>query len=94
MACRLRPNTPTADSKPCLEYPEKGQALLEKYSLDFWNGRWASPEEMGYPLAAIGSKLFSYMSGQVIYLDYGTASLWEVNELEKQSGPDPAKSGN
>ncbi|MBR2188214.1 MAG: SDR family oxidoreductase [Eubacterium sp.] len=61
----------------------QGQAILEKYSLEFWNGRWASPEEMGYPLAAIGSSIFSYMSGQVLYIDYGTASLWEIGELTK-----------
>lgn len=64
----------------------QGQAILEKYSLDFWNGRWASPEEMGHPLVAIGSSLFSYMSGQVIYIDYGTASLWEIDELKKGLG--------
>jgi hypothetical protein len=57
------------------------QAILEKYSLDFWNGRWASPEEMGYPLVTIGSRIFSYMSGQILYIDYGTASLWEMKEL-------------
>lgn len=59
----------------------QGQAILEKYSLEFWNGRWASPEEMGYPLVAVGSRLFSYMSGQILYIDYGTASLWEMKEL-------------
>ncbi|MBR0373603.1 MAG: SDR family oxidoreductase [Mogibacterium sp.] len=62
---------------------EQGQAILEKYSLEFWNGRWASPEEMGHPMVAIGSDIFSYMSGQVIYIDYGTASLWEIGELTK-----------
>lgn len=61
--------------------PTQGQAILEKYSLDFWNGRWASPEEMGYPLVTIGSRIFSYMSGQILYIDYGTASLWEMKEL-------------
>jgi NAD(P)-dependent dehydrogenase (short-subunit alcohol dehydrogenase family) len=63
--------------------PAKGQAILEKFSLDFWNGRWASPEEMGYPLVAVGSQLFSYMSGQILYIDYGTTSLWEMGELRK-----------
>lgn len=62
----------------------QGQAILEKFSLEFWNGRWASPEEMGYPLVAIGSQIFSYMSGQVLYIDYGTASLWEIEELQKK----------
>lgn len=62
----------------------QGQAILEKYSLDFWNGRWASPEEMGYPLVAVGSQLFSYMSGQILYIDYGTTSLWEMQELCKK----------
>lgn len=63
----------------------EGQAILEKYSLEFWNGRWASPEEMGHPLVAVGSKLFSYMSGQILYIDYGTTSLWEMQELEKDN---------
>ncbi|MGM9659365.1 MAG: SDR family oxidoreductase [Faecousia sp.] len=62
----------------------QGQAILEKFSLDFWNGRWASPEEMGYPLVAVGSQLFSYMSGQILYIDYGTTSLWEMKELCKK----------
>lgn len=60
----------------------QGQAILEKSALEFWNGRWATPEEMGYPLVAIGSKLFSYMSGQTIYLDYGATSRWELEELK------------
>ena len=62
---------------------EKGQAILEKLFLAPWNGRWASAEEMGYPMAAVGSHLFSYMSGQILYIDYGTASTWEMDELTK-----------
>ena len=61
----------------------QGQAILEKHSLDFWNGRWASPEEMGYQLVAIGSQIFSYMSGQILFIDYGTTSLWEMEQLQK-----------
>lgn len=61
----------------------QGQAILEKYALEFWNGRWSSPEEQGYPMVAIASRIFSYMSGQIIYIDYGTASLWEIGELTK-----------
>jgi hypothetical protein len=37
---------------------------------------------MGYPLVAIGSSLFSYMSGQIIYLDYGMSSVWEFESLD------------
>ena len=62
----------------------QGLAIVEKYYLDFWNGRWASPEEMGYPLVAVGSRLFSYMSGQILYIDYGTASFWEMEAMKKQ----------
>lgn len=61
----------------------QGQAILEKYALEFWNGHWATPEEMGYPMVAVGSKLFSYMSGQILYIDYGTTSLWEMEQLTK-----------
>lgn len=60
---------------------EKGEAILEKMFLAPWNGRWASPEEMGYPMVAVGSQLFSYMSGQILYIDYGSTSNWEMNEL-------------
>ena len=53
---------------------EKGQAILEKLFLAPWNGRWASSEEMGYPMAAVSSHLFSYMSGQILYIDYSCVS--------------------
>lgn len=62
----------------------QGQAILEKSSLEFWNGRWASPEEMGHPLVVVGSQIFSYMSGQILFIDYGTTSLWEMEQLQKQ----------
>ena len=61
---------------------EEGKAVIEALFLDSWNGHWATPEEMGYPLVAIGSQIFSYMSGQIIYLDYGMSSVWEFSELE------------
>lgn len=60
---------------------EEGKAVIESLFLESWNGHWASAEEMGYPLVAIGSNLFSYMSGQVIYFDYGMSSVWEMDEL-------------
>jgi NAD(P)-dependent dehydrogenase (short-subunit alcohol dehydrogenase family) len=63
---------------------KEGQAIIESIFLKSWNGRWASAEEMGYPLAAIGSELFSYMSGQLIYLDYGMDSVWQMNALNGQ----------
>lgn len=61
----------------------EGKAVIEKIFLNSWNGRWASAEEMGYPLVAIGSQIFSYMSGQVIYFDYGMSSVWETGALSK-----------
>lgn len=63
--------------------PEKGQALLENRFLEPWNGRWAAPEEMGYPMVAVGSRLFSYMSGQILYIDFGLSSAWEMDVLTK-----------
>jgi len=61
----------------------EGKAVIEKIFLSSWNGRWASAEEMGYPLVAIGSQIFSYMSGQIIYFDYGMSSVWETDALSK-----------
>lgn len=60
--------------------PEEGQRNIEKRHLGRWNGHWATPEEMGWPMVAIGSQICSYMSGQVIYLDYGLTSAWEIDK--------------
>jgi NAD(P)-dependent dehydrogenase (short-subunit alcohol dehydrogenase family) len=73
-----RNSSPTGD-------PEEGKAVIENVFLKSWNGRWASSEEMGYPLVAVGSSLFSYLSGQLIYLDYGMSSVWQMKTLN-QSG--------
>ena len=59
----------------------QGEAILERLYLGSWNGRWAAPEEMGYPMVAVGSRLFSYMSGQILYIDFGGASDWEFRQL-------------
>lgn len=64
----------------------QGQAILESLYLESWDGHWATPEEMGHPLVAVGSKLFSYMSGQILYINYGTASVWEFEELQESLG--------
>ncbi|MCE5207519.1 MAG: SDR family oxidoreductase [Chloroflexi bacterium] len=60
---------------------ETGAAAVDMIFLGSWNGRPALPEEMGYPLVAIGSKIFSYMSGQTIYIDYGLTASWEIDTL-------------
>jgi NAD(P)-dependent dehydrogenase (short-subunit alcohol dehydrogenase family) len=62
--------------------PEEGRKTIEALYQKRWNGRWASAEEMGFPMVAIGSKIFSYMSGQVVTLDYGLTSVWEIEELQ------------
>ena len=61
--------------------PAFGQGVLEDMYLSTWDGRWASPEEMGYPMVALGSKLCSYVSGQVLYIDWGSASEWELETI-------------
>lgn len=66
--------------------PAEGQRFIESVFLDRWNGRWASSEEMGWPMVAIGSNIFSYMSGQVIYFDYGITSSWLIDGLTAATG--------
>lgn len=61
--------------------PEEGKRNIEKRHLDRWNGHWAAAEEMGWPLVTIGSQICSYMSGQIIYLDYGLSSALEIDEF-------------
>lgn len=58
-----------------------GQSVLENMYLSTWNGRWAKPEEMGYPMVVLGSRLCSYVSGQVIYIDWGSAAEWELETI-------------
>lgn len=50
---------------------QSGEKVMYDLFLKSWNGRAGKPEEMGYPLVIIGSKLCSYMSGQVVYIDFG-----------------------
>ena len=56
-----------------------GIDMIEEIFLRPWNGYWASPEQMGYPLVCIGSKIFSDMSGQTIFIDYGISNTWLYN---------------
>ena len=58
-----------------------GQSVLEDMYLSTWDGRWATPEEMGYPMVVLGSGLCSYVSGQVIYIDWGSAAEWELETI-------------
>lgn len=60
---------------------EFGKKILEDMFLSPWNGRAAAPEEMGYPLVLVGSAICSYMSGQIIYIDYGCSSAMDFAEL-------------
>lgn len=50
---------------------KSGEDEMYNLFLRSWNGRAGLPEEMGYPMVIIGSQLCSYMSGQVIYIDFG-----------------------
>ena len=49
--------------------------------LKSWNGRPGTSEDMGYPLVMIGSNLFGYLSGQVIYIDFGMTGEMDYKNL-------------
>lgn len=70
--------SPTGDSK-------EGEAMISNIFLKSWNGYPASPEDMGYPMVVIGSKICSYMSGQLIYIDYGLTSNWTNQALLQEN---------
>ena len=55
---------------------KEGEEMINNIFLKSWNGYAAKPEEMGYPLVVIGSDICSYMSGQLIYIDFGLTSSW------------------
>jgi len=48
-----------------------GASVMYELFLKSWNGRPGKPEEMGWPLVIFGSDLCSYLSGQIIYIDFG-----------------------
>lgn len=70
--------SPTGDSK-------EGEAMISNIFLKSWNGYPARAEDMGYPMVVIGSKICSYMSGQLIYIDYGLTSNWTSQALLQEN---------
>jgi len=67
---------------------KEGEEMISNIFLKSWNGYAAEPKEMGHPLVVIGSNICSYMSGQLIYIDYGLTSMWTSGALlqeEKKS---------
>lgn len=69
-----RSTSPNGDVK-------EGEEMISNIFLKSWNGYAASPEEMGHPLVVVGSDICSYMSGQLIYIDYGLTSTWTSGAL-------------
>ena len=59
----------------------EGAKMIENIFLKSWNGYAADAKDMGYPLVVIGSDICSYMSGQLIYIDYGLTSSWTSQAL-------------
>lgn len=60
-----------------------GEQVMYDLFLKSWNGRAGKPEEMGRPLVVIGSDLCSYMSGQVVYIDYGMTGEMDYQAAQK-----------
>lgn len=60
---------------------DEGAKIIENIFLKSWNGYAAEPKDMGYPMVVIGSDICSYMSGQLIYIDYGLTSSWTSTAL-------------
>lgn len=73
-----RSTSPNGDVK-------EGEEMISNIFLKSWNGYAASPEEMGHPLVVVGSDICSYMSGQLIYIDYGLTSTWTSGALLQDS---------
>jgi len=55
--------------------------MIESAYLSGWNGRSATPEEMGYPLVFLGSQMASYISGQDLNISYGKDAHFDVQAL-------------
>lgn len=64
---------------------EEGAKMIENIFLKSWNGYAAEPKDMGYPMVVIGSDICSYMSGQLVYIDYGLTSSWTSSALLQEN---------
>ena len=64
---------------------EEGAQMIQNIFLKSWNGYAAEPKDMGYPMVVVGRDICSYMSGQLIYIDYGLTSSWTSMALLKSS---------
>lgn len=60
---------------------KEGEEMISNIFLNSWNGYAAEPKDMGYPMVVVGSDICSYMSGQLIYIDYGLTSSWTSGAL-------------
>jgi NAD(P)-dependent dehydrogenase (short-subunit alcohol dehydrogenase family) len=58
-----------------------GLRMIESKYLSGWNGRPARPEEMGYPLVFLGSKMASYINGQDLNISFGKDAFLDVKAL-------------
>lgn len=61
---------------------KSGENEMYNLFLKSWNGRPGRPEEMGYPLVIFGSDLCSYLSGQIIYIDFGMTGELDWQALQ------------
>ena len=67
-------SSPTGNAK-------EGEEIISNIFLKSWNGYPAEPKDMGYPMVVVGSDICSYMSGQLIYIDFGLTSTWTSGAL-------------
>ncbi len=64
---------------------KEGEEIISNIFLKSWNGYAAEAKEMGYPMVVVGSDICSYMSGQLIYIDFGLTSSWTSGALLQKS---------
>lgn len=63
---------------------ESGEQEMYNLFLKSWNGRAGEPEEMAYPLVILASDICSYLSGQIIGIDFGMTGELDWMEASKE----------
>jgi NAD(P)-dependent dehydrogenase (short-subunit alcohol dehydrogenase family) len=72
---RLNVLNPTTTATPMLEYFQRNVGeILNRYKVT----RWATPEEMAYPLVFLNSSMASFISGQELTVDEGLSAIMEL----------------
>lgn len=82
----------TPDFNKASEMQGGGEAVIERIFLGGWKGRYATPEEMGYPMVFLNSDMCSYITGQDLNISFGLDAVTDIQILNQAAEASPVNS--